>query len=81
MASHSVRRKEVGGKEKKKEDPAMPPVQIKPEPEEMECTVSGRGRGGGGDWLIDNKGWSCGLADGREGGWVEKGCVHCVGRG
>lgn len=46
MASHSVRRKEVGGKDKQKEEPAMPPVQIKPEPEEMECTVRGRGQGG-----------------------------------
>lgn len=48
MASHSVRRKEVGGKEKQREEPAMPPVQIKPEPEEMECTVRGRGQGGRG---------------------------------
>ncbi|XP_075888100.1 Krueppel-like factor 8 [Nelusetta ayraudi] len=39
VASHSVRRKEVGGKEKQREEPAMPPVQIKPEPEEMECTA------------------------------------------
>lgn len=30
--------------------------------------------GGGGDWLIDCRGWSCGRADGREGGWAWKGC-------
>lgn len=40
---HSPRRKELGGKKKQREEPAMPPVQIKPEPEEMECTVRGRG--------------------------------------
>lgn len=47
VASQSVRRKEeeVGEKEKE-EEPVMPSVQIKPEPEEMECTVSRAGRAG-----------------------------------